>query len=47
MEISGSSHTQDYSNLHTNTGQAPSQIDRNAFNQWKTDYWKWRVNDFK
>lgn len=46
MEISGSSHTQNYSNLHTNTGQSPSQIDRNAFNKWRTDYWKWRANDF-
>lgn len=45
-EISGSSHTQDYSGLHSNTGQSSSQIDRNAFNQWRSDYWKWRANDF-
>jgi hypothetical protein len=47
MEISGSSHQQGYSNLHQNTGQAPSQINRTDFNAWRTDYWKWRANDFK
>jgi len=36
IEISGSAHQQGYSDLHTNTGQASSLIDRNAFNQWRT-----------
>ena len=36
IEISGSAHQQGYSDLHANTGQASSLIDRNAFNQWRT-----------
>ncbi|WP_148137855.1 HNH/ENDO VII family nuclease [Candidatus Formimonas warabiya] len=44
---SGSSHQQGYSNLHQNTGQSPSLINRNEFNQWRNDYWEWRSNDFK
>jgi len=43
-EISQTNHQQ--SGLHPNTGQFPSQIDRNAFNQWRTEYWQWRANDF-
>ena len=46
MEISGSAHQQGYGVLHTNTGQTPSQIDRNAFSQWRSDYWKWRAEGF-
>ena len=45
VEMSATSHQQP--GLHTNTGQSPSLIDRNAFNQWRTDYWQWRANDFK
>jgi hypothetical protein len=47
MEMPATEHQQNYSDLHSNTGQAPSQIDRNAFNQWREAYWKWRANDFK
>ena len=45
QEMSQTNHQQP--GLHQNTGQSPSQIDRNAFNQWRTDYWKWRASDFK
>lgn len=31
MEITATEHQKNYSNLHTNIGQEPSQIDRNAF----------------
>lgn len=27
--------------LHSNTGQAPSQINRDAFNKWRKAYWQW------
>ena len=47
MEILGSAHQQGYSDLHTNLGQSPSLIDRNAFNQWRAAYWQWQANDFK
>jgi hypothetical protein len=30
-----------YSDNHANTGQDPSQIDRNAFNTERTNYWNW------
>ena len=42
MEITATEHQQNYSNLHTNTGQEPSQIDRNAFSSWRKEYWQWR-----
>ena len=45
LEMSQTNHQQP--GLHQITGQSPSQIVRNAFNQWRTDYWKWRANDFK
>ena len=47
IEISASEHQSRYSELHTNTGQAPSQINRNEFNSWKKQYWPDRANDFK
>jgi hypothetical protein len=46
MEISGSAHTQHYGELHKNTGQSPSQIDRPAFNNWRNHYWEWRASKF-
>ena len=42
MEITATEHQQNYSNLHTNIGQEPSQIDRNAFSSWRKEYWQWR-----
>jgi hypothetical protein len=47
IEVLDSVHKQEYSSLHTNTGQSPSLIDRNAFNKWKKEYWEWRTGDFK
>jgi len=47
IEMPASSHQQGYSDLHSNTGQSPSLIGRNEFNQWRTDYWRFRANDFK
>lgn len=44
MEITATEHQQNYSKLHKNTGQSPSQIDRKAFNNWRNEYWKWRKN---
>ena len=46
-EILESTHQQNNSVLHQNTGQSPSLIDRNPFNKWRNDYWKWRSTDFK
>lgn len=42
VEITATQHQQNYSFLHSNTGQAPSKIDRNEFNSWRSSYWKWR-----
>lgn len=36
-EMSKTSHTQNYNDLHTNTGQSLSQIDRNEFGKWRND----------
>lgn len=47
IEISASEHQSRYSELHTNTGQVPSQVNRNKFNSWKKQYWPDRANDFK
>lgn len=47
MEITATEHQQNYSQLHTNTGQSPSQIDRKAFNNWRNEYWKWRGNNLE
>lgn len=45
MEISATEHQQNYSKLHTNTGQVPSQINRKEFRRWKRKYWRWRSNN--
>ncbi|MDR2022011.1 MAG: HNH/ENDO VII family nuclease [Hungatella sp.] len=42
MEITATEHQQNYGQLHSNIGQQPSQINRNAFNRWRKTYWKWR-----
>jgi len=46
-EITATQHQKNYKELHKNTGQNPSKIDRNAFNKWRKEYWKWRANDLK
>lgn len=45
MEITATKHQQDYSELHPNTGQAPSRINRREFARWRRNYWKWRANN--
>lgn len=47
MEIKKTQHQQHYSDLHDNTGQSPSLINRNEFNKWRQNYWKDRVNNLK
>ena len=42
VEMTATQHQQNYSSLHSNTGQAPSQIDRKAFADWRKNYWNWR-----
>jgi hypothetical protein len=46
-EITATEYQQNYKELHSNTGQSPSQIERNAFNKWRVEYWKWRMNNLK
>ena len=45
MEITATEHQQNYSKLHTNTGQLPSQINRSEFDNWRKSYWEWRSNN--
>lgn len=45
MEMTATEHQQNYSNLHTNTGQSPSQINRSEFNNWRRSYWEWRSSN--
>ena len=45
MEIMATEHQQNYSKLHTNIGQAPSQINRSEFNSWRRGYWEWRSHN--
>jgi hypothetical protein len=47
MEITATEHQQRYVELHPNTGQLPSQIDRAAFDKWRREYWRWRSTTFK
>ena len=45
MELLATEHQQNYSILHENVGQSPSQIDRNEFAVWRRNYWSWRANN--
>ena len=45
MEITASEHQTNYAALHTNTGQAPSNINRRQFGKWRKNYWKWRAGN--
>lgn len=47
IEITATNHQQNYAELHINTGQSASQIDRDAFNKWRREYWKWRRNNLE
>jgi len=44
-EILATEHHKKYSDLHTNTGQEPSKIDRNKFRRFRTGYWIWRSKE--
>ena len=46
QEVTATYHQQNYSVLHTNTGQSASAIDRTAFNAWRAEYWTIRAGDF-
>jgi hypothetical protein len=41
-EITATEHQKNYKELHSNTGQEPSKIDRKEFGKWKKKYWPWR-----
>ncbi len=45
-EVSDSMHKKHYNDLHTNTGQEPSDIDRPEFDSFRADYWKNRAKEF-
>ena len=45
QEMTKSYHQDNYSSLHSNTGQSPSEIDRDNFNQWRRQYWIQRLID--
>ncbi len=42
LEILQSEHQSNYKQLHQNTGELPSEINRKEFNQWRKEYWKQR-----
>ena len=46
QELTATNHQKNYSSLHSNTGQTPSQINRKEFETWRNQYWKQRVEDF-
>lgn len=46
-EVSDSMHKEYYTDIHTNTGQAPSKIDRKAFDIFRAEYWAERAKDFE
>ena len=45
MEILESAHQQNYKELHSNTGQSKSLIERAEFGKWRRNYWKNRANE--
>lgn len=46
VEMMQSVHRENYSRIHSNTGQYPSFIDRPAFNIWRRQYWIQRALEF-
>lgn len=42
IELNQTYHQSNYSALHKNTGQLPSQINRNEFAAWRKSYWSSR-----
>jgi RHS repeat-associated protein len=47
MEVTATFHQNYYKTMHINTGNWPSAIDRNIFQQWKKLYWLFRSFWFK
>ena len=45
QEMTKTYHQDNYGSLHTNTGQSPSEIDRQTFNDWRRQYWMQRYID--
>lgn len=45
-EMTSTYHQQNYSKLHLNKRQLPSEIDRKVFDQFRYDYWQLRSDDF-
>ena len=46
-EMSKTFHQQNSGFLHINTGQLPSNIDRNQFTTWRKNYWRDRAKNWK
>jgi hypothetical protein len=46
-EVTASFHQQHSSVIHINPSSTPSGIDRNAFGQWRTEYWKARAYELE
>lgn len=46
-EVTQNFHQQNSKVIHINPNTIPSGIDRNQFNQWKSDYWQNRANYFR
>ena len=46
-EVTQSFHQQYSDKIHINPNTIPSEINRNQFNKWRSNYWKNRANDFK
>lgn len=47
VELTATSHFGNFGDLHSNTGQSASLIDRKEFEKWKRKYWRARAKDFK
>ena len=45
-EVTSTFHSENSSIIHINDNSIPSGIDREAFDKWRSDYWKSRANDF-
>ena len=45
QEILASEHQKNYKLLHKNIGQYKSQINRNEFDKWRSNYWVWRIEN--
>ena len=46
VEMETMYHQENYSSLHSNTGQESSQIDRGTFDSYRESYWQARYADF-